>query len=377
MLVRLLEAETVDGHLALLLIAILVAAILVAGPLAAGMETSPSGAPNAMFTPPPRPPPVPTKGDSYDGHYWLGSAYAGIPTTARSLQVNLTVPHDLPDRQDFYYVLLSVWDDAGAYDQIGYSADYGVWGLTWAALTGCGSHGRFDANAMKLTPGVRYTFTMTIAAGVVTFVASTTTVVWSKSLKTGGTTFEVANTFACGGGSYYDYTNYEEVYVLDNAMTVPQWDFFFTDNVAGNEPVADWMTFNYFAPEQASVLLNEADVTVANEWFSLVLPFPDSFIGPDSGTITELGSVLGLFVSPACLSYGGMYCQTTIDVVAAPSGWTVSTSVPSGTPDFGFSVGITASTGTEAGRYAVVLEAREPGGAYTTFAVYVDVLGDL
>lgn len=194
----------------------------------------------------PHPGPVPL-GDSsapptVSGHYWVGSAWGPKKNTvdATVIQTTIKVPDENPSEiaggtSEFYYVLLSTFDNNGSYDQIGFSQDGGVWGLTYSytyttAGTGTGCEGTlnyvYSPNILDLNPGQTYTFTMnffTDYPGYMDFfVTQGSAVLEDFSVYTGGTAF-VLSYSDCG---YYDTTDYEEVYDSNQGVPSQTMHFF-------------------------------------------------------------------------------------------------------------------------------------------------------
>jgi hypothetical protein len=130
----------------------------------------------------------------------------------------------LPDLREFYYVILSIWDSTGSYDQIGFANDYGIWGLAWSFTTGpCTSLTyHYTPFQFPLRPGQEYLFAITTASAPLmyeeAYTVSTTgafTLIFALSVNNGVTSpgLEQAAGYVCSPTvTYYDYTDYEEVY---------------------------------------------------------------------------------------------------------------------------------------------------------------------
>src|SRR5208283_4494423 len=136
---------------------------------------------------PPHPDAVPSSRSSFSGHYYAGVMFDGTNTTASQIRATLNVPRDTPTASDFYYVLVSAWDDAGSYDQIGFSSGGGVFGVSYSTTTPCATNYLFSSDAYNLTGGLEYTFQMIVSGGTVDFTVSTPSqgTVWSYSAVTG------------------------------------------------------------------------------------------------------------------------------------------------------------------------------------------------
>ena len=170
----------------------------------------------------------PKSAPAVDTHWYAGGVFSST-ATARTIGVTIRVPDRAPVSDEFYYVLLSAWDSAGSYDQLGFSGNYGTWGLTYSWTSGSPSNPtyHYDPNAMALTPGATYTFNITTDAGVTHFDAHQgSTQVWTLDASTGGNNLVLAGSYA----GYYDYTDYEEVWVTHAAGGSPAFDFYFYDN---------------------------------------------------------------------------------------------------------------------------------------------------
>jgi hypothetical protein len=139
------------------------------------------------------------------------------------LITTITTPSATPLASEFYYVLLSAWGNAASYDQIGFAAYSGHWGLTYSWTTGKTTSCtgtityHYSANAKVLTAGQQYLFAMTTMEtdgkvhGYVWFEAYTMpgqVLVWALHSYTHDWKFLVQG-FYCG---YYDYTDYQETY---------------------------------------------------------------------------------------------------------------------------------------------------------------------
>ncbi|MCI4316965.1 MAG: hypothetical protein L3J96_00365, partial [Thermoplasmata archaeon] len=146
--------------------------------------------------------------------------------------------------------------------------DYGVWGWTWSYTTYCAGSFNYTPNQLALQRGATYTFTMSISAGNVTFlVAQGSHAVATIVGKSGGTQFTMQSFFTCSSGAtYYDYTDYEEIYTTVQSM--PSFNFFFTKNVVSSGNVSNWTVFGS-PPSGVTTALSHNAVRVENEGFSL------------------------------------------------------------------------------------------------------------
>ncbi len=335
---------------------------------------------------------------AYSGHYYAGVSYTGDTNYAMNdVNVTLQVPDDLPESgATVYYVLLSVWDDADSYDQIGLSnVGNGQWWILYSttspvtASDGCSATYYFDPTAHALTPGTSYIFNMSVAAGTVTFLvttANTNAYVWSISAYTGGNSFAVDGMFSCGSSSLYGWTDYEEVYSTTGPV-VP-YDLFFTNNqmypfgpfIAGS--VTTWGTFGNSDPSGLNVYINggsnsnscsvdNCPITIANE------PYYLYFAHGEVTTTVEPTLSPKLFDWTVGVIDLSPDSPISLDVYSAPSSWTVNPPTSEGTPPFssGFSFSFPATT--LSGSYYIGIVAFDGSGSYTRVALHVNVLPEL
>src|SRR5579872_24104 len=206
---------------------------------------------------------------AYKYHWYAGSVYKGASKTAQQVSTVIQVPSGSPSKTQFYYVLLSVWDNTGSYDQIGFSDDNGVWGLTYSTTTGSCANPtyHFDADAKPLSAGATYQFSMIPSGGkgVVFFVLSGDgkTIIFDHLVKNGASDFSIANTYC----KYYDYTDYEEVY-SNTANSVPGSSFVFNVNAyinSGSYSYPVWAKFlTNEKPAVVTVFLSGSNVKIKN-----------------------------------------------------------------------------------------------------------------
>ncbi|MCI4329676.1 MAG: hypothetical protein L3J80_02255 [Thermoplasmata archaeon] len=184
-------------------------------PEVGGKPTPPPGAPQYP------PPSAPT---AIGGHWYAGSVYSGVATNSTWVFAEITVPSaGTPDSSEFYYAILSIWDNGGSYDQVGFADDYGTWGLAYSYTTGsCSSPTyHFSANYLTMSPGQEYLLAITTSGSTggttgtwlqVYTVATngSATTIFGLHAATGATDPGLQQAgFYCGS---YDYTDYEEVY---------------------------------------------------------------------------------------------------------------------------------------------------------------------
>jgi hypothetical protein len=157
------------------------------------------------------------------GHWYVGSVSSGISGLASWILSEISIPSaGQPDSGIFYYVLTSVWDNAASYDQIGFTDDYGVWGLTYSYTSGMTTSCagtlsyHFSPDAKAMIPGQEYLLAMTTVSGGVWFEVYTVSATGAISLyyslhaATGASSLGLQlQPFYCG---YYNYTDYQEVW---------------------------------------------------------------------------------------------------------------------------------------------------------------------
>jgi len=245
---------------------------------------------NGQRVPPPTAPPLngvsPT---TTGGHWWVGSVY---PTTnthlATWMWTEISIPKKVPASSEFYYVLLSAWDIAGSYDQVGFSDCHGVfdkcavgvWGLTYSYTTGkCAATYIYSADAMSLTAGQKYAFFLTTVNGPGTWAEAyavsskgALTLVWSLHMPTGSSNpgLTVLKTY-CGDEDYTDYQetygtysppHYGASYGLTFTFTVNEWG---TGTTGPPWTATSWVAFNSGNnPSFVQATISGSKVTVKN-----------------------------------------------------------------------------------------------------------------
>ncbi|MFI5419195.1 MAG: hypothetical protein ACHQ2Y_09945 [Candidatus Lutacidiplasmatales archaeon] len=275
----------------------------------------------------------------YFRHWYAGAQYSGPNRTASQLSVRVQLPDAVPSSTEFYYVLLSAWDSAGSYDQVGFSNDLGVWGWTTSFTTACAGSYNYSANQRALTPGVAYTFGMSLSNGTINFtVAAAGKTIASVTGTTGGTGFLEQPWYSCGGTTWFGYENYEEVYYT--VQKVPSFDFTFLHNTANNTRVTAWQR-DISANVGERVSLHSGTITVINQPFALAF-----YLSHDNVSLHRLGSYTAnlslLQVLPtSSLSFNWSGVVRGVSVTFLPT----NSSVP-GIVQFTVTVGKAAAKGT-------------------------------
>jgi hypothetical protein len=194
-------------------------------------------------------------------HWWAGGYYPSTSTTynAKEVCMKIRTPNSSPSSSECYYLLLSVFDDNGSYDQIGFADDFSDnWSILYSTTT-------TNPNLLPqyaliysttstgyLSPGTEYDFTITANNnGNITFAVWTETgEIWSMTNQTGGNKLLIENWYtdkwdsSVGGNSY---TVYEEVW-NQKLSTGPAFNFlfyytYFTLYSGGTPTEADYTAF--------------------------------------------------------------------------------------------------------------------------------------
>jgi hypothetical protein len=292
---------------------------------------------------------------SYYGHYYAGTYYTDVNTSSTQLSATINVPLDVASSNDFYYVLLSVWDNAGSYDQVGFANAAGDFGVAYSTTDYCANNYYYSPDAMSLPRGVTYNFSMTLSQGAVVFnvTASNGTRVFTLSQVTGGTAFIDSAFYTCystyygGNITAYDYTDYEEVY--QTYTDVPPYDFFFGENVANTTPITGFSVFTTPPlPGNITVLINGDNAVVANTPYELALHAGTGMYVLESSPVNK-SFILQLEVDPVVSPSSAV----NISITNVPAGWPVGLSATHGTPRFTFTSSITVPANTSAGNYTI------------------------
>jgi hypothetical protein len=206
------------------------------------------------------------KGADCESYHWFAGGWYN--SSSGQSDVNRTfgyldVPRGPANSHQFYYVLVSIFDDSGSYDQLGFSDDNGVWGLTESYTTGSCTDPTywFVEDAKTLEPD-RYLFEIDITGGLIHFLVGTNLLdlgsVWNDTESPGvKVQYLLATPSYCD--TYYAYTLYEEVY-SSNATDTPTYDFNFRDWKIG--PQAGMGSAASFEPFYDAVSTSDVEVTV-------------------------------------------------------------------------------------------------------------------
>jgi hypothetical protein len=180
---------------------------------------------------------------------------------ADKLEVIIKTPSTQPPSDDYYYVLLSCWDDNSSYDQIGMCAYWGTWKLAWSRswYTPDGElHFDYHPKERNLALNSYYKYKMqTFDNGKVTWtlykkIGSRWYYQWSRTRTTGGDSFVITGWVWTGYQWAADFTDYEEVWYLNGDSPppegeVPTYDFRFDDTKVDGGFFVGWWPFPFFS----------------------------------------------------------------------------------------------------------------------------------
>ena len=309
----------------------------------------------------PHPSPVPVTGSAsgprvYSSHWWSGTDYSGLARNTTQAKVTLKIPDAVPSSSEFYYVLLSAWDNAGSYDQIGISNDYGTWGWTWSYTSNCAGTFNYTPNQMALQRGVSYTFAMNISSKGLEFAVQKAGA-WVGQVKanSGGTHFLMAAMYTCStGATYYDYTDYEEVYY--SVQTQPSFEFVFTANAGNNRTITNWSVFQT-SGAYGTVAFKAGSVKLENQGFWLTFG-----TGGDSASLPQGTLAYSTNITVAHIYNAG---KVTLTAGGLPSGVTAKFTPAKGYPRFVSVLNLTLSPTLAKGTYVLSITATDGSSNYT------------
>lgn len=171
-------------------------------------------------------------------HWYCGAVYSGTPYDAQSVSCHLKVPNGWDVNTEFYYVLLSVFDDGWSYDQIGLANSNGTWRVasSWSSISAnppyyMDYHLNPDNYTFDLN--VEYVFTMTLSAGYLNWYVSIYggATVWHicDYIGSGSHHFVIAPTVIYPGDNvrHTDFTEYVETHLMEPTIQSPSfnWEF--------------------------------------------------------------------------------------------------------------------------------------------------------
>ena len=249
----------------------LASAFASAAPVSSPSSGVPAFSPNSA----PHSAPIPVNGGSSPptvrSHWYAGGVMTSSAKTmhTRTVSTELTVPEAniSSETNQFYYVLMSVWDNTGSYDQIGMANSFGVWGFTFSFTSYCAQNYYYNPDLFTLTPGATYTFTMELNDGELYFVAyEGQSYVGGLSVINDATSFNVSWGYTCEGNTYYDFTDYEEVYYTQ--QKTPDFAMAFAGTTANGHTI-NMVGFTAGTPARVQVFTGSGTVTIANVEFEM------------------------------------------------------------------------------------------------------------
>ena len=327
----------------------------------------------------------------FSGHYYEGSVWSSEdndPAEFSGVSVVIQVPQSNPaSTNDFYYVIDSIWDSASSYDQIGFDAYNGVWGVVWSVDPNCNGVYHYLNDAYTLTPNTLYKFVMALdGQGSVDFTVYKDTFgslnqVYSDSYYTGGMWFEGGSSWGCSNGNTYaDYTNYEEVYDTQ-AQSWPDFNFLFSQNsqvlqsCAINGCPGSWSSWSSGSPPSGDPTENFVSgnsTNIENEWFNDTVTHPPGLwnlgveMTPGENTSGSFSGQVDFVCTNSCPSD-----SISLTMSSLPSGWSYSYNVSSGKPDLYWEVEITIPAGANPGNYTLTGEAKDTTSGILTFVQFI------
>jgi hypothetical protein len=343
-----------------------------------GLErVSPHAETGTSLSAPALPPPVPfgraggLVRTAFTGHYYSGAEYTGAAVVARNLSFDMAVPQDSAEAGgDFFYVLMSVWDSASSYDQLGFTDSNGTWGLSYSSTGPCASSYNFSADARALTGGTAYRFAMGLSAGNLSFSVAPVGAppIWARQVHDGASGFYIQNNYTCNGTPELDFTDYEEVYTT--VGPVAPYAFAFTNNSVDAGAETNWTAWSDQNPPAGVVCVPQgAKVTVEN------VPF---YLAASALLPAEVGSTTLSYSATVTVGKFGTSSLVSLAVSGSVVGATVAIRPSSATPPFTASLIVNVSASTPAPATAPVeIKATDTAGGYARLEVVVTVLATL
>jgi len=314
--------------------------------------SAPQSAPHSSPIPVPGSAPPPT----VRSHWYAGGVISPSIGTfqAHTVSTQLTVPEAniSSETNQFYYVLLSVWDNTGSYDQIGMANAFGVWGFTYSFTDYCAQNYYYNPDLFSLTPGATYTFTMSLSNGELSFLAyEGQSYVGGLTVINDASTFNVSWAYSCGGYLYYDFTDYEEVYYTQ--QKTPDFAMAFAGTMA-NQRTPKMVAFTTpGAPTRVYVAASSGTVTIANIQFEL--QYADASQGL---VILSHSTRFYTFEIAAVRLHGTSHLSSCS---ALSSGWTLTGWSGTPSPPFTSSMTLNIPSGTHPGNYLEYIYADNSG----------------
>lgn len=264
--------------------------------------------------------------------YYAGFYYDAASQQVTSVSMTMATPNDSAVNGDVYYLLLSIWDSANSYDQIGITTTYGHWQVFYSAGENCFNGPIYWSNqSYGLAQNTQWTFQIFVSPGgyveFIVYSGTSSAIVWSTSIHTGASYLEVSSSppSACSGFNY-GYEDYEEVWTLVQ-QDFPTWSFSFDNNRAGvnlgnSQPVSYWNELPYPPYDIGYSIAYGNNLNVLNEPYGLQMSFCGFNQNFCSITISW-GKSATVYGTVTQLRTGVLYIQS-MSTYLSPSGYTFS-----------------------------------------------------
>ena len=175
----------------------------------------------------------------------------------------------LPD--EYYYVLISCFDDNGSYNQIGFLANYGAWWVIYDWTTYDSNFNyHFHGGGVPVSTGGCYAFNITTQSGFTNFTAcdESSTQILFYTAPTGGNCLHLC----------WTYQDYEEVWWTHTGEVAPTYDFYFYNqywvSTNGTTSVSTWLPFESDCPSGVSEEISGDSVLVENPNVTITPQYP-------------------------------------------------------------------------------------------------------
>jgi hypothetical protein len=209
---------------------------------------------------------------TYSGHYYDYGIASFANATSTDMYATITLPWSGPRPGDYYHNLMSVFDSAGNYLQLGFISNWQIpvpysyyvgplyvsglpqsfsddWSVEWFFSTGCGTNYALGTNwgpdVFDLNAGGTYAFELKLTGHnnleylVHDFSVGGTTV-WSLNMTDHASHFENGAYYWCpGSGPKPSYTFLEEPYLLA-VGGFPSWNFNWTEITYNSTLATSW-----------------------------------------------------------------------------------------------------------------------------------------
>ncbi|MGQ4833805.1 MAG: hypothetical protein ACP6IS_07905 [Candidatus Asgardarchaeia archaeon] len=215
-------------------------------------------------------------------HWWAGVVSRYSHPTAVYISFQHETPNYKPTSNEFIYVLISVFDNNGSYDQIGFAAWHGSWKIVYSWTTYNTKKGDFEYHPGRITDITLkdnwvYLFEMyTNGNGKVTFQVEGHAAggswrwetIFKKTVTTGGSYFVISPWYynPWSHKTYRDFTDYEEG-LADCPYPHVNYDMMYTKVIFYYGQMIyfnDWYVFYDYAPPGVYVYCTTNHVHILN-----------------------------------------------------------------------------------------------------------------